>query len=262
MNQDLLLTTQEMDEKYKSLHREGFIYPYFYQISQSNQILYFIGPHHTYDPEDPQIETIKRYWNDFLKVTMKQSCITLTEGGKRRVAKSEREAVLNDAEAGLVTYLCAKESIENISPEPDCNDEINELLKTYTKEEIALYDFVRVIAQWNRLKEKPDVENYIQTFSKKYFERLQWNDFNFSTKNLISLFKINYKVPFEPNNYEVFHMLSSPQQSKVAEASSRIRDTFILETIRNLWKQSKNIFVVYGSAHAITLEPALKKLLQ
>ncbi len=259
---NLLLTTTQMHEKYQQLHHENYVYPYFYKITASNKLLFFVGPHHTYDPRDPQINKIKQYWDDFLKATEKKSCITLTEGGKRIVARSEDEAIRNDAEAGLVTYLAAQESIDTISPEPNWNDEINELLREFTKEEIALHDFVRVIAQWNRLQTKPDFDTYLEKFSKKYFERLQWSDFDFSTENLINLFKETYKLPFDKDKYEVFHALSSPQKSNVAAASSRIRDIFILRTIIDLWAQSKNIFVVYGSGHALTLEPALKKLLQ
>jgi len=250
-----------MDDKYQELHRSNFVYPYFYKVTNGKQFLYFVGPHHSYDPRNPQHKKIQQYWDNFLNETKKLNCISLTEGGKRGVAESPNEAIINDAEAGLVTYLSEKNKIRNISPEPKWLDEIKELRKQFTQEDIALHDFVRVVAQWNRLTKKPDFNRYINRFSTKYFEGLKWNNFDFSVENLIRAYETKTGNKFDKNDYESFHLQSSPQRSKVACVSSMIRDNHILNVITDLWKKNYNIFVVYGSGHAIVLEPALKKLL-
>ena len=66
---------------------------------------------------------------------------------------------------------------------------------------------------------------------------------------------------FDKENYDCFYNDSNPINSEVSAASSGYRNTYIVKEILMLWNNGRNIFIVYGSGHAITLEPALKILL-
>ena len=44
----------------------------------------------------------------------------------------------------------------------------------------------------------------------------------------------------------------------VSRALQRARDEYILEQIDKHWSEGKNLFIVYGSSHAMRLEPAIK----
>src|SRR3972149_2539638 len=105
----LLLTPKEMNEVYQKLHKQKFKYPYFYKIVKSNRHLYFLGPHHIFNPKDPQLKTIKKLWNEFLELKKKKNCIVLIEGGKRPILKSEKDAIEKHGEPGLMTLLANKE---------------------------------------------------------------------------------------------------------------------------------------------------------
>jgi hypothetical protein len=258
----LLLTTEEMLDKYQVLHREKYKYPYFYKIKNEKQVLNFVGPHHTFDPANPQIKRIEKYWSSFLKETEKKGCIVLIEGGGSPVEKTKNEAILKYGEVGLLAFLSAKEKIEYKSPEPDWISEVRRLQTIFTKDEIMYFDFARTVAQWNRLKRKPDFDKYVQRYMKRNKEQLKWDNFDFSTKHFIDIHDRMYDHKFDKNDYECFHQYSSPYYNPIAKSSNVTRDTFILKSIIKLWEGGNNIFIVYGSGHAIVLEPALKKLLK
>jgi hypothetical protein len=259
--EELLLTPLQLNDVYQKQHREKFVYPYFYKIVKKDQFFYFIGPHHIFDPKDKQIKIIKEKWNEFLEVAKKQNCIVLVEGGERPILKTEKEAVLKHGEPGILTYLADKENVQVISPEPDEAEEIQVLSKKFGKEKTIYYYFARMVAQWNRFTKKPKFEKYLGDHLKTYEKMLNWKGFNFTIPHMIKIHDNIHDHKFDKANYDCFNNDSSPMNTNVCAASGRHRNLYILSVILDLWKKGKNIFIVYGSGHAITLEPALKKLL-
>ena len=50
--------------------------------------------------------------------------------------------------------------------------------------------------------------------------------------------------------------------NRVAQASSIYRDTTIVSKILEYWNQDRSLFVVFGLAHAVIQEPALREILK
>lgn len=250
-----------MADVYQRVGREGSS-PYFYKITNNKQWLYFVGAKHTYDPDNFQIPVILKLWKEFSHKTNDKNCIALVEGGKPPVPRSLDEGIKKYNGSGLLVYLAEKEDIESISPEPGWINEIEELLKEFTKEEIMYHDFARTMAQWNRLKEKPDHKDYVKHYMDRNKKKLGWKDFDFSFDNFVRIHDENHDHKFDKENFDCFNKDSSPFHSPLSAASNKIRDTFMVEKIIKLWEEGKNIFTIYGSGHAITQEPALKKLLK
>lgn len=260
MDDSLILSAEEMDQKYQELHNQNYVYPYFYKISLNKQVLFFLGVHHTFDPSNYQFKSIKKHWDEFLKASKKKNSIVLVEGGKRPYIEDVIEAVRKHAEGGFITNLALKVGIESYSPEPDGKYEVDQLAKKFSKEEIMYYYFARTIAQWHRLIEKPDLKVYIDGFLKRNQEITGWDDFDFSFANLVKIHDKFHDHPFDPDNYQCFYDDSNPSHSKASAGSGLIRDEHILSEIKRLWDEGKNIFIVYGSGHAIRLERALTTL--
>ena len=258
----LLLTTQEMNSVYQKLHKQKFIYPYFFKIAANYHSLYFLGTTHTFDPKNHQIVTIKKYWNRFLKETKKKSYVVLIEGGERPIEKSESRAIKKHGEPGFTTRLASKKGIKTFSPEPDSKKINDELIKIFSREEILYNGFAGRVAQWNRLIDKPDFKKYFNHSVKRGKKDPRWKGFDFSMDNFVKIHDEKHKHKFNINNYECFNEDSSPYKSKVSAVSGLIRDTHIVSEIKKLWDKGNNIFVVYGSGHAIVQEPALKILLK
>ena len=169
------------------------------------------------------------------------------------------EAIKKHGEQGLLTLLADQEGIEKISPEPDEVLEIKELVKHFSKEDIEYYYFARVVAQWNRLIDKPDFEEYLNRYLTRDGKNSGWTDFEFTIENMAKIHDKTHDHKFDSENYQCFYRDSAPNVNPVADYP--FRDEHILNEILKYWKQGKSIFVVFGSGHAIVLEKALNTLL-
>lgn len=260
-----LLTTQEMSNTYVELNKINYEFPYFYKIVKNNQCLYFVGAHHSFDPQNEQFPKIHSYWNSFLAASKDKERVVLVEGGNRPVLESESEPILAGGEAHLLAYLANSENIECYSPEPSDINELLELEKSFTKEEIMYNRFARTAAQWGRLTNpKPDFEDYIKKYLSQDIKLTNW-DIDISLRGF-SIYhdSIHNNHEFSIQNClnnKCFYNDSNPSINRVSAESGKIRDIFIGNKILYEWSSKRCIFIVYGSGHAIVLERALKELL-
>lgn len=237
--------------------------PYFYFINNNNQVLYYLGCSHCFDPSNSIFNIIRHYWSDFLDKTQGKSALALNEGGKRQIYDTEEKSILMDGEAGLLTFLANNKKINCISPEPSPEHETQTLLKDFTKEEVITYYFIRQVAQWGRLIEKPVFTNYIEGSLDSYKSTLDWKDVDFSIKARVNTFNKFTGQTFDHNNYEVNNKFSDPTKSDnvlnlISRRSNIIRDEHIVKAIEENWGVGKSMFIVYGRTHAVMQEPAIK----
>lgn len=250
------------DEYKKTRHK----IPYFFSIEKNNQYLFYFGAKHSFDPKHKQFRLLKNYWKKFLNKTKKKKAIVLVEGGERPVSKNEIQSIKEGGEGDFMTFLANQENIETVSPEPEEDYERSELLKKFSREEIQYYYFARVVYQWNNLLDKPDFEKYISAFLKSDEKSSNWRDFDFSLENMKEVHKKLFKKDFNQNDKEFFYSIINPTFSAavinlVSRESSTIRDNHIVKEIKKYWNKGKNIFIVYGSSHAVMQESVLREVL-
>lgn len=261
----LLLPNEEMLKVYDRLHKENFKFPYFFEIKKNDQILYFLGVPHTTDPKSDTISKIKYYWKNFLDKTKKSKRVSMLEGGIRPVAKNETDAVHRYGEPGLVVYLADKEGVDYVSPEPDESWEIQKLVDKFPKNEVIYYYFARSLDSYLRFridKSQERLEKNLNYFFKKYKKVTGWTDFDFSLENFIKIHDDLHDHKFSFEDLKCFEIDSHPGRNEIAAESSKIRNIYIASQIIDNWSKGKNLFVVFGSGHAIVQEPALKELLR
>lgn len=239
---------------------------YIYEIEKHGQVLCYIGVAHIYSLEDKQVEGLRNKFSEFVQKTVGHNRVVLTEGGKRPIASSEEEAMKAGGEPNLVTFWAAMENIVTFSPEPDRQVEVSHLLEQFSREEVMHYYFARQVNQWNLMKRPESLESYMEKTLKRHSEFLNWKGFDFSLENMIRVHEEITGQEFNPEDWEFFQALSGPKKNvavtnKVCARSIRFRDAYIVSEILRLWKENKDIFIVYGRTHAIMQEPALKKLL-
>ena len=258
--ENLLLSTEETSAKYQELG-ENYEYPYVFKISKNGQALYFLGSQHLLDPEDQQFEAIRKYWQEFLKETNKKDCVVLVEAWENLAEKS-KDNPKNWGESGFTTFLASEDRVQVFSPEPNRWQVRNELLKKFTQDEIVYSDFAGIAYQWNKLKNKPNFEEYIDSYTKIYKKELDWDGYNFSLQNFIRIHNETHDHEFNENDRDCFYNDYNPATNEVSREEGLIRDKHIVTEIKRLWDEGKNIFIVYGSGHAIVQEPALRELLK
>ncbi|MCE9517697.1 hypothetical protein K8Q96_01690, partial [Candidatus Nomurabacteria bacterium] len=191
----------------------------------------------------------------------------LVEGGKRPRSDSEAEAIAKGAEAHLITYLATHEDIETFSPEPPEEMRFAELLKNFSKEEIAYYEFAKVVHQWNRHHgTKPNFEDYMKPYLDNDRRHSGWSDFDFSIAHMAEIENKIFNREFNKDDFKFYDTVINPTItfSRINEVSrvedSGLRDKYILQQIEKFWQEGKNIFIVYGCSHAVMHEQAVRKL--
>lgn len=241
--------------------------PYHIEIRKGDQFLYYFGSNHSRDPQNFQYPELKKYWQDFLEKTHSKNSIFLGEGGIRKISKDENMAIHKDAEGGLVTLLAHQAQISIESPEPNSHDERQELVKQFSKEEVQYYYFARTVHQWLNIPDsRPDYKEYMSRFLVRDEKDSRWAGFDFSFENMERIHKTIFGTDFNYQDRDFFYSIINPTKdtsiiNTVAGACSLYRNIYIVARIEELWKGGKNIFVVFGFAHLILQERALRKLL-
>ena len=264
MIDQLLMSWEEYNKKESGLSR-----PYIFTIRNPKKYLLFFGARHVYDPKDLQFNQLREALVKFLKETKENNCLVLVEGN-RFLANSEEEGIKHGGEGGFITFLANQKNIPVVSPEPPFLSLYQELTKQFPREYIYYMRMAQWLAQWHRLldENKQGFEKYFsEGYLKGYKEEFGWSDFDFSIENIKIIHKNLFNNDFDGNNGDFFYQISRPDKeisiiNEVARAASLIRNIYIVEQIKKYWDDGKNIFIVYGSGHAIIQEPALRALLK
>lgn len=261
----LIMSNNKMVKVYGKLHKEKYKFPYFFEVKNNKQVLYFIGAKHTTNPNSYTVKKIIFFWRKFLKITGSKNCISMYEGGFRPLARNSFEAVEKYGEPGLVVYLSHRDKITSTSPEPDGTWEINNITKKYSREESIYYYFARTLDSYFRFYAHDGKENLnsrLNWFFKKYQKITGWKNFSFTLSNFKKIHNTLHNHEFTFEDIKCYEEDSHPGKNRIASESSILRNVYISKKILHNWKKGKNIFVVYGSEHAIVLKPALEKLLK
>jgi hypothetical protein len=241
--------------------------PYLLTLQSGTKVLYYFGEKHLFAPIDPQWDTLKAYWNEFLTRTTGQPRIVFTEGGVRRVKASEEQAIIEDGGMGLVTFLAHQSHIDTHSPEPDEAYERSELEKQFSRDTIQYYYFARVVYQWGRKHEpKPDFVAYISTYLQQDAEKSGWDDYDFSLAHMKLLHTEIFHTEFDEYDTEFFSEISNPllcvsEINKVSVASGLVRDAYIVQEIQAYLQKGYSIFAQFGCSHVVMQEPLLREML-
>lgn len=264
-NQELLFRSQKEAEALSHERYERGLgeVPYVIELERDATRLVFVGVSHSNELNHPQWPMIESTWTDFIS-SENPLKIAFSEGGKRDLAFTIQEAIAHDGDPGLLTFLAARDGIECVSPDDNRSEEINYMLnRGDVVDEIVAYYSVRQLQQWVRQDRQKDVdwETYLQT-TLGYYQRVHdWQGHELSLDYAKMAMRTRLGFEFDPQNIDEqqleFH--SSPYSNPVAAHSSTFRDVSLFSSIRTALDQHKDVFVIYGYGHALTLEPALRK---
>lgn len=259
MKKELLIPLIEF---YKHQYR----IPHKYIIKNGQQNLYYFGSKHSFNPEDPQFEDIRNFFNDFVGSTPKENSIVLVEGGERPVASNEKQAIIDGAEMSFVTFLADKANRLVSSPEIPATKRFEILSEHFPKEEIAYYCFIQVCWQWHTIEEKNNFKDYIEVFLENNKNKSGWGDVDFSYENMLNIHRRLFGTEFDENDKNFLNSILDPrlETSMINRISafddSGLRDNYILDELDRYWKKGLSIFIIYGYSHAVMQEPVLRSL--
>jgi hypothetical protein len=256
---NLLLTGEERNKK-------RFKIPYIFNIKNADQELVYFGSNHSYDPKDEQFEMIEKLWDEMKNKYPIGMITSVIEGSLRKKILERDEIILKSGESGFLQHLANTAGIEVVCLEPLYGKIMDQLALKHQREKVFYYSVASVCLQWNNLTIKPNFEKYIVEYLEKDKEETGWIDFDFSIKNIKKIHQDIFGTEFDENDKNFFYKTVDPTGNSVLSQISRdmdlIRDSNIVEGIVSKWKEGRSIFVVYGSGHAVTQEPALLELLK
>ncbi len=254
-------------DQYAEIEKKGFATPYIVEVNRAGQSILFYGSEHTNNPEHAQFKDIEERWETFTANTAKP--IALVEGRFDEVSEAETteraKSIIDGGEAQFVVYLARKYGVEVLSPEPDRLCEANELAKESGRDTVAFYYFIRQVGWWNGFTEKPDIQSEAKQMLVLMKNSYQWDDVDFSIERMASIHEELFGKTLSWDDTQWIYDITTPIAqdyitNELARRSGELRDEYILEKIKKYWQEGKSPFLVFGFAHAIRLEPALRKL--
>lgn len=249
---------------------------YEYRIEVGGKVLQMFGTYHINRVDDPVVTQIEQSFNEAepdIVLVEGINGLQDREGVLKHLNKQDRETTIGKGEAMFVLKLAAEKNEAGVdvdfeSPEPKFSDEIHHLEDLgFNQEDIFRFYYYRDVDQFLRYYPGSNAEA-LEEYSAPYIEEFKresgWNDFEL----MRIIENVKEPVNFSENRY---HSLVDPIPwpeknwtitNEISAQSSRFRDNYILERIIKAFDHHSRVFVVYGSGHAVKLEPAVRAFME
>jgi hypothetical protein len=256
-------TSSEMQDIYVELGEIASRELYTVSNHTDMQWLDFVGTRHSNDVDDPQWHNIDDVWRPFLAHKNPKK-VVFTEGHTDFGGwETAEQAILEGSDPGYTAWLAHEAEVELVSPEPDRTEEINAVRAMgFSLNEIIVYYFARQMNQWvtrDHLS-NPGWEAYATRLLENYQAVHDWDGETLELDLVLKQYEQVAGKPFDIEDKLGLNKLSDPSYNPVSDASGRFRDGVILDAVKAKWAEGYDIFAVFGSGHAIVLEPVLKSL--
>lgn len=254
-------------DEYARIEKVGFPEPYIVEIGKDGHCLLFYGSEHTKDPSHPQFQDIEHRWQSFM--SQSSNPIALVEGHADEIPIEQTadkvQSITSGGESGFTVHLARRDGVPVISPEPNRVKEADMLADEFGRDNVLLYYYVRQLGAWAADTNKPDIEAKSKKMLVGMEKAFGWEDVDFSINGVHELYEKAFQKPLAITGLPRLYELTTPMTldyvtNKLARRSGEIRDTHLLGKIKEYWTHKRSPFVVFGSSHAIRLEPAIRKL--
>jgi len=235
--------------------------PYIIRLQSHAGTLLYFGSRHSFDPDDPQMDTLSRVFSDF------SPDVVYTEAFPEQIDSLSRpEAIKRSGEFGLTWKLAGENDIPVYSLEPDRADEVAYLqMQIWSDTQIVLFYTLRQVAQSHQQQLSMDLSIVVP----KYLTSLNQR-FGLTGPTTIEEFEqaVNRLLPGVDNWQTIpgSYFYPGPQDpeyftNRIATDSNIFRDRHHVNMITEAVQEGKKVFAVAGSTHAVMQEPALRSIL-
>lgn len=254
-------------DQYGEIERAGLVLPHVIEVVTDEQHLTFFGSDHTNNPAHPQFAELESRWATFCAEVANP--IALVEGYSDELPEDatvdKTASIVAGGESQCMVYLARSSNVPVRSPEPDKIWLATQLADQFGKDKMALYYFVLQLSWWNRLTEVPDIRARVGGLLEYLQQTYPSEEVDFSIEGMQELHTKIFGRPLDLYNHTHLNDITTPSRTDfvtnlISRRSGELRDENILEEIENYWAGGYSPFAVYGGAHAVRLEPALRKL--
>jgi hypothetical protein len=231
-------------------------YPYIVELKIGKGALLYFGAEHIYDPKNAQIARIEKLWKEF------RPTVAYHESTGTSLSKTVEEAVSKSGESGLVRFLATRDKIPVFNLEPNRNDEVAMMLKTFTPEQVKVFFVLRQVPQFRERKTDETIETFMTTFLRNvsYISGLE----NAPPNTIAELDKSALWLSPQLKDWRTADrswsdpVATQAYTNQIARLSSEFRDLHMVKLLIDKVKQGERVFAVVGGSHVVMQEPMLK----
>lgn len=267
---NLILTNKQYSEHPFANQKEQK--SYVVEVADGNKKIVFFGSAHINKPENPLFTEIDEKFKETKpEIVFLEGMESINHNKKvvtEKLQKEDKEATKLVSEGYFALKLAVDAGIDFECPEPSGSSEVEYLLNSgFSKKDIFTFYIYRDIDQYQRQHKewsKEECIEYLKPFFKMFHKNSGWDN------NELTIFEQELIDTIDINNKTLYHYQVDPTPwnnteqtiiNEISRSSSSFRDRCIFEKIAEGLKKYERLFIVYGSKHAVTQEPAIRALL-
>jgi hypothetical protein len=267
----LILSSEQYREHPFATDPGDHIYPY--EISDGERTLTYFGTTHTNDPENPAFGEILKAFEkahpEIVYVEGMEFINSQKDAVRERLVQESVEDAKKQGENYYTLKLAVDSGADFESPELKRTEEVNHLVESgFSKEDIFRFYFDRAVYGYQRQAKDLNKEDCLQYIGRNLKAFRDTSDLlkeevdaleHEAIANLDIHDEDKYQSAVDPIPWE---NKESTVTNDISRRLSFLRDEYQFERIAEGLQTHSHIFVVYGSAHAVKQEPALRELLK
>ena len=241
-------------------------YPFVIKLKAGKKQLIFIGTAHTREITK-QADSIDFYFQQL------NPQIAFNEGGqvaKEKHYNNRNEAITQDAEIGQLKYLSDNQNIELINGDLLTANEFDELFKLYDRESVLLYTCCERFFSLYKNNWIDTTKGIEAAYQKDFIQYLESENVKLTESEKKFSYMVNAYTNFFGTDLDVYHiptekhdfLKNNGKLCEIGRSSKEVRDKHLLKKIEQALKKYDRIFVAFGGAHSVAIEPALKQIMR
>lgn len=220
------------------------------------------GCRHSRDPQDPQVDLVRRDFAVFIETTTAPNRIAFVEGGGWPVAATDVQTIESYGEAAYLTLLAGQYGVQATSADASIESSVAHLREAYPDNLIAYHLVARQltseIEELTARVTHADVE--------KAFQRLPRTLRSNMPRTLAETHARLYGGQLVGCATDFFLQVSDPTKvsgpsNSVARSLSIYRDTLMAQAIIEKWREGLSVFALFGFSHVIMQRPLIDRAL-
>lgn len=227
--------------------------PYIYKIRNGRGEVYVLGIDHTKDPNDVQIDSIERAWEEF------DPDVLLVEGRLGFLFGGLQDPVKTYGEGGKAVSLAKRDDVEFYTWEPHKQDEVDMMLKRFPAKNVAMFYSLRPYLSNFRFGKPEDPNAALQSYIDSRTDYVGLRGEITSVAEIDSIWQADF--PQEKDWRDSTDEYGWPRGylAEMAAYSNELRNIHMVNAILDLMEEGKNVFITMGSSHAFRIEETLKR---
>lgn len=230
--------------------------PYIYTLKQGKGSAIILGIDHTKNPEDHQVDSIEKYWQQA------KPTVALVEGRLGFLMQGIQDPVATHGEGGKLVSLAKKDRIPFYSWEPAREEEVQELLKKYPPKKLALFYSLRPYFSNFRFGKPSDPDATMQKYIDERTSVKGLKGELISVKQIDSIWAIDFSSLDNWRNTSDQYGWPEGYLSDIFNASNLYRDHHLCSVIIELMEKGERVIVTMGSSHAFRIRRSLENELK